>query len=442
MPSRKSEPPARNDVQSWVKLSESTHSRNGSEVGFTMHGEFSVRERMDMQVPERATPFKVINVICRFNSSSGGPPRTVSAIAKAGQGIWDAELFTTDYMERKADSLLIADFRGHVNLLPRTTQTMVGGILMAAGLWSVFRTQLVRGIQPHVVHLHGVWSPFLSAFARTARLNGIPYIVAPHGMLEPWPLMVRRRRKSFALQTYQGRILREAAAIHATSEGEAENLKRLGLTQVPIFVIPNAIDAPLRAKGVERKHNAGRNVLLFLSRIHPKKGLDLLLHAWSHLNPSNWELLIVGHGDSSYIEALKRMCSQGKIANVEFLSHVDGDAREATFARATAFVLPTYSENFGNVVGEAMIRGLPVITTTGTPWSVVAERNLGWYVEPTIESLQGALAKLFAAEAGALAAMGDRGRDYVKRHLLIDAVRPQLLKMYQASMLRAAVGRS
>jgi glycosyltransferase involved in cell wall biosynthesis len=405
-----------------------------------MHRESSVRERIDMQQPEGETPFRVINVICRFNSGSGGPPRTVSAIAKAGQGIWDAELFTTDYMEPKADSLLIADFRGHVNLLPRTTQTMVGGILMAAGLWSVFRTQLVRGIQPHVVHLHGVWSPFLSAFARTARLNRIPYIVAPHGMLEPWPLMVRRHRKSFALKTYQGRILREAAAIHATSEGEAENLKRLGLTQVPIFVIPNAIDAPT-ARGVERKRHAGRNVLLFLSRIHPKKGLDLLLQAWSHLNPANWELLIVGHGDPSYIEALKRMCSNGKIANVEFHSHVDGDAREAVFARATAFVLPTFSENFGNVVGEAMIRRLPVITTTGTPWSVVAERNLGWYVEPNVASLQEALTKLFAAEADALAAMGDRGHDYVKRHLLIDAVRPKLLKMYQASMLKAGTRR-
>jgi len=291
------------------------------------------------------------------------------------------------------------------------------------------------------VHLHGVWSPFLSAFARTARLNRIPYIVAPHGMLEPWPLMVRRRRKSFALKTYQGRILREAAAIHATSEGEAENLKRLGLTQVPIFVIPNAIDAPMTAKGVERKRNAGRNVLLFLSRIHPKKGLDLLLQAWSQLTPANWELLIVGHGDPRYIEALKRTCSKGKIANVEFHSHVDGDAREAIFARATAFVLPTFSENFGNVVGEAMIRRLPVITTTGTPWSVVAERNLGWYVEPNVDSLQGALTQLFAAETDALAAMGDRGHDYVKAHLLIDAVRPQLVKMYHASMLQTGMRR-
>jgi glycosyltransferase involved in cell wall biosynthesis len=385
--------------------------------------------------------FKVTNVICRFNSGSGGPPRTVLAIAMAGRGLWDAELFTTDYVEPRVDSLLVNDFRGHVNLLHRNAQTLVGGILMTVGLWSAFRTQLIRRIRPDVLHLHGVWSPYLAAFARAAQESGIPYIVAPHGMLEPWSLTVHTRRKSFALKTYQGRILREAAAVHATSKSEAANLRSLGVTRAPIFVIPNAIDAPAAAAGGERKPVDGRKVLLFLSRVHPKKGLDILLRAWKDLQPSDWELLIVGHGEPGYIEALRRLCTNGKIANVAFHSHVDGDEREAMFARAAAFVLPTYSENFGNVVGEALIRGLPVITTTGTPWTVIAERDLGWYVEPTLESLKGALANLFASDAGTLAAMGGRGRDYVKRHLMVDAVRPQLLEMYQAAMHQAVVRR-
>lgn len=415
------------------------HSRNADAVACAMQRESSVRERVDAEAPKRVMSFKVTNVICRFNSSSGGPPRTVSAIAKAGRGIWNAELFTTDYVESKADSLLIGDFGGHINLLTRNAQTLVGGILMATGLWPAFRTQLIHGVRPDVLHLHGVWSPYLAAFARTARAHGIPYVVAPHGMLEPWSLTVHSRRKSLALKTYQGKILREAAAIHATSDGEAGNLRSLGVTQAPIFVIPNAIDTPLAATGGERKPVTGRKVLLFLSRVHPKKGLDILLRAWSDMQPSEWQLLIVGHGEPSYLEGLKRLCANRPIANVQFHSHVDGDARETMYARATAFILPTYSENFGNVVGEAMIRGLPVITTTGTPWSVITERDLGWYVEPTLERLKEALAKLFASEMNTLAAMGARGRDYVKTHLLVDAVRPQLLKMYRAALLQTGM---
>jgi glycosyltransferase involved in cell wall biosynthesis len=381
--------------------------------------------------------FKVTNVICRFNSGSGGPPRTVTSIAYAGRGHWAAELFTTDYVEPHADLLLTEQFPGHVNLLDRRAQTPLGSLLMASGLWTSFRTQLIRGIRPDIVHLHGVWSGFLAAFAQTARRHGIPYIVAPHGMLEPWPLKVRNRRKAVALRTYQGWILRDAAAVHATSEGEADNLRRLGLTKSPIFVIPNAIDAPpdLESPASEAPRPAGaRKRMLFLSRVHPKKGLDLLLRAWAALRPTSWELAIVGHGDPIYVDEAKRLAATLKVEHVEFHAHVDGAAREAMFAQASAFILPTYSENFGNVVAEAMVRGLPVITTTGTPWSVVAERKFGWYVPPNLEGVTNALRELFAADPKMLAAMGSRGRQYVRENLLIEAVTPRLLEMYCTAM--------
>ncbi len=381
--------------------------------------------------------FKVTNVICRFNSGSGGPPRTVTSIAHAGRGFWEAELFTTDYVEPQADRLLTDDFPGHVNLLDKRAQTPVGSFMMASGLWTSFRTQLIRGIRPDVVHLHGVWSGFLAAFAQTARRHGIPYIVAPHGMLEPWPLAVHVRRKSLALRTYQGWILRYAAAVHATSQAEAANLRRLGLTQSPIFVIPNAVDAPPESESLaetQPRPADARKRLLFLSRIHPKKGLDLLLRAWAALRPVDWELAIVGHGDPAYVQEVKRLAASLKVANVAFHAHVDGEEREAMFAQSSAFILPTYSENFGNVVAEAMARGLPVITTTGTPWDVVAERKLGWYVPPNLDGVQQALIELLATDHRVLTAIGTRGRQYVKDNLLIDAVTPRLLEMYRTAI--------
>jgi glycosyltransferase involved in cell wall biosynthesis len=375
-------------------------------------------------------PFKVANVICRFNSGSGGPPRTVALIAQAGVGLWSAELFTTDYMEPAADRLLLSDFPGYVNLLGASAQTMLGGILMSIGVSRNYRSQLVRGARPDVVHLHGIWSPYLGAYAAEARRNGIPYIVASHGLLEPGSLRRHAWRKALALHTYQGSILRGAAAIHTASEFEAQHLRHLGYTDIPIFVIPNAVDDPgaVRADAIGRV--AATPVLLFLSQLHERKGLDILLEAWRALRPDGWELLIVGHGADAYTEYLQRFCRMHALPRVRFHPHVEGEEREAMFARASALVLPAYSESFGDPVGEALIRGLPVIAASSTPWSVIGERKLGWCIEPAEQPLRQVLAELFATDPATLRAMGERGRAYAREHLLVDVIRPRLLQMY------------
>jgi glycosyltransferase involved in cell wall biosynthesis len=214
-------------------------------------------------------PFTVANVISRFNSGSGEAPRTVALIAQAGVGLWRAELFTTDYVEPEADKLLISDFPGYVNLLGPRAQTILGGSLMLIGVSRDFRSQLVRGVRPDVVHLHGIWSPYLGAYAAEARRNGIPYIVASHGLLERGSLQRHSWRKALALNTFQGRILRGATAIHAASELEARNLRWLGYTNIPIFVIPDGVDdSTLRARG-ERGHAYARENLL-VDAIRPR----------------------------------------------------------------------------------------------------------------------------------------------------------------------------
>ncbi len=373
----------------------------------------------------------VANVITSFNSASGGPPRTVALIAQAGIEHWRAELFTTDALGSPHDTLLTDEFQGHVTLLPASNQRLLRGALMYWGVMRPYEAQLLHSLAPDVVHIHGIWNLFLASFVKTAIRNGIPYIVAAHGMLEPWSLSVHRWRKSLALRTYQGQVLAQAAAIHATSETEAENIRRLPWVRAPIFVIPNAVEQP-RTSGRPRDPASGTRVLLFLSRIHPKKGLDMLLQAWSQLDPPGWRLLIVGDGEPTYVAKLKAFCASNQVPNVEFRGHVDGDAREEVFESASALVLPTYSENFGNVVAEALVRGLPVLTTTGTPWSVIASQKLGWYFEATVEALQRALAELVASAATELQAMGERGRRYSLAELAKSAVRDKLLAMYES----------
>jgi len=371
---------------------------------------------------------KIANVITSFNSASGGPPRTVALIAEAGIGHWQAELFTTDACAPSGDRLLTAEFPGRVTLLPASALRPLRAVLMSRGLVRAHEEQLLRDGAPDVLHIHGLWSPFLDAFARSAIRHRIPYIVAPHGMLEPWSLSTHAWRKRLALAGYQGRILAQATAIHATSETEAAHIRRLPGVRAPIFVIPNAVEPPDSAD--ETPAASAPRVLLFLSRIHPKKGLELLLPAWNRVRPGGWTLRIAGTGDPAYVQQLQRFCSAEGIPAVEFVGHVDGAAREAQFRAASAFVLPTYSENFGNVVAEAMVRALPVLTTTGTPWSVVAERSLGWYFEPSVEALSDVLRALQATPPAELRAMGERARAYARATLSNAAVRGLLVHMY------------
>ncbi len=374
--------------------------------------------------------FIVINVVARFNSGSGGPPRTVIAVARAGINRWSSHLITTAFTEPDSDQLLIAEYPGPVQLLPLAAQTLLGGSLSALGVWSLSKKISLNFKQPTVLHLHGIWSPLFVELARVARRQKIPYIVAPHGMLEPWSLSVRSARKSFALKTYQGSIFRHASGVHTTSEAELNNVVGLNLTPAPLFVIPNAIETP-QLQPTAKWSEIPRKRLLFLSRVHPKKGLDMLLDAWAQLNPQEWELRIVGNGETSYVNALRQRCADQRIGHVSFQGHVDGLERENEFARASAFILPTFSENFGNVVGEAMLRSLPVITTTGTPWTAVSEQNLGWYVEPNLPGILDALTGLFRTSENEMQAMAARGRAYVQAQLSVAAVSDRLFHMYR-----------
>jgi len=382
--------------------------------------------------------FTVAHVIYAFNSASGGPPRSVSLISDAAQGHWDVELFTTDSVGPHPDALLTSRFPGDVHLIPISGKGAYGDIVAASRMARALQAKWSTGDIPDVVHFHGLWHLFLFTFAAMARRYRVPYIVAPRGMLEPWSLSVRSTRKSFALRTYQGSVFAHATALHATSPSEAANIRRLPSLRAPVFVVPNPVEDPPSSTTGNPHSEPGQKVLLFLSRLHPKKGLDILLKAWNDVRPSNWRLWIVGAGDAGYVRQLQQYCKTECVPSVKFHPHVDGSVRESMFAAASALVLPTYSENFGNVVAEALIRGIPVITTTGTPWSVIATERLGWYIEPTAVHLQMALKELFAATPEDLRSMAARARCYARTNLSVSALHEPLLGMYKSVLDSAA----
>jgi len=261
-----------------------------------------------------------------------------------------------------------------------------------------------------LVHLHGMWSPFLAIAALVAHIKKIPIVISPHGCLEPWALGYKHNKKQLALKTYQGAVLRSASMFIATANQELESIRSLGYRH-PIAVIPNGVDVGLPFK---RDSQVGLRTILFLSRVHPIKGLLDLVEAWAISRQPGWRIVIAGGDEGGHrakVEALIQ--AKGLQSEFEFTGFVDGARKQACFDEATLFVLPTYSENFGIAIAEAMANELPVITTTGAPWRDLVEHRCGWWVEPGVKGVSSALMEATACSAEDLRAMGRRGRQLV-----------------------------
>lgn len=268
-----------------------------------------------------------------------------------------------------------------------------------------------------VVHDNGLWLPVNHRVATTTRSLACPRVVSPHGMLEPWSLDQGAWKKKAAWWLYQKRDLQSAEVVIATAEQEAQNIRALGVDG-PIAVVPNGVDRPESLPSVEESTPDDREQrrLLFLSRIHQKKGLLNLVEAWHRLRPDGWEVVIAGPDENGHeAEVRERISEHGLEKDFVFTGPVKGAEKWKLYQGADLFVLPTHSENFGIVVAEALSCGVPAITTRGAPWSDLVDHNCGWWIEVGVDPLVEALAQATRMSAADRSAMGGRGRELVDR---------------------------
>ena len=286
-------------------------------------------------------------------------------------------------------------------------------------------------LNPDLLHLRGLWRQASSVALKWKKHH--PHkklIVQAAGMLEPWARKRNSLLKKIRYSLVELPLFKLCDAIHATSRQEADHLIALGMDQAKIVIIEEGIFIPSIPKKIPR--DGQLKTLLFLSRLHPKKGIEMLLDALSLLRPVDWQCKIVGMGDPAYVDFLKSKCSrQGLIDVVDFVGPLYGSDKLDSLMHADAFILPTYSENFGIAVAEAMSWELPVLTTTGTPWDVLQNSEMGWYVRPNLEEISCAMYELFQKTPKQLALMGKRCRAHVEQRFDWSNVGSRMADLYK-----------
>jgi glycosyltransferase involved in cell wall biosynthesis len=349
-----------------------------------------------------------------------------------------------------------------------------------------------EAVKADVVHNHGLWM-WPNAYAREAAVAaGKPLIISPRGMLEAWSLGRSKLRKAVVWRLFERKNLQAAAMFHATAASEARSIEEVmnGVSvgrcfseavegggrkgrgeqktetlvtetppyRKPVVVAPNGVDLPDLARRPGREvletrfpELKNRRWIVFMSRLHPKKGVDVLLHAWARQKEvagtealrdgpksTEWRvkssqtetplyrnieaphrgavLVLAGSDLIGYRKDIERMIKElGLEDSVVITGEVSGEAKDCLLGNAEVFVLPSYSENFGIVVAEAMAWGCPVIASTGTPWKELADVGAGWWVEPEEDALAKALAEALGTRQEELEAMGAKGRALVEQ---------------------------
>jgi glycosyltransferase involved in cell wall biosynthesis len=364
---------------------------------------------------------RILHVVSSIDKTTGGPAESITSLVC---GLIEHSKSSIKLITRESNNPVTGKFQ-------RAEEVVVFLKSDYLGCFSNFNLA-IQNRTPVIIHGHGMWDLPIHQMVFKARKAGIPYILSVHGMLAPWALGHKNWKKKIAMALYQRRDLDHAICLHATSEMEASNIRKLGLRN-SIAVIPNGIEIPeLNCDTVG--HNVQKKKVLFLSRIHKVKGIENLIAAWKNIPNSirfDWTLEIIGNGESEYINKLKNIIIENSLVeSVKILDPVFDDRKKEIYQSADIFVLPTFSENFGMVVAEAMSYGIPVITTKGAPWEELETRNAGWWIDIGVEPLTHALINAISTPKLKLVEMGLNGRKLVEDKYSIETVAKQMSELY------------
>jgi glycosyltransferase involved in cell wall biosynthesis len=286
------------------------------------------------------------------------------------------------------------------------------------------------------LHIHAIFSYASTMAMSIARSRHIPYVIRPLGQLCHWSLQQSQRKKHYYLQLIERENLQQAQAIHFTALQEQQEAATLGL-DTPSFILPHGLNMPQLITHPKTQLQqwlglpTNQPILLFFSRLHPKKGIEALINALGNLTEQPFQLVIAGQGEAAYEQQIRQQLAvNGLNDRSHLVGFVTGDRKQILLQGADLFALPSHSENFGIAVLEAMAAGLPSLITPNVGLApIIAQHDLGWVVDQDPTAIAGALSHFFQQPEYAKA-MGHRAIAIVKSQFTWAQVAQQLIHQY------------
>ena len=361
---------------------------------------------------------KVLHTIPGLSISSGGPTTcTYNLLRGLRKHQVEADVLA---FKSKNEKYKVIGFDSFIKLIDNDA---IAPLLFSQN----FNQYLKENNDYDLYHANALWTLPSHNTIKIAQKNNKPVVLAPHVMLYPQALKVSKWKKDLIYHLFQKSDLQKADCLQATCLEEVQHIRRLNI-DTPVAIIPNCLNLNINTE--PRSTCNKRRLFGFVGRLHPIKNIHILLKAWNQLKSytKDAELYIVGSGDEEYEKQLKSYVKTNQLSNVTFTGFVEQNRLKDLIPLFDYLVLPSKSENFGMVVPEALIHGVPVLASKGTPWEELNTYNCGWWFD--VPELADSLIQAIQLAETDRVEMGRRGHDLVSEKYSMKEVSLKMKQLY------------
>ncbi|MGI2800773.1 glycosyltransferase [Photobacterium damselae] len=374
---------------------------------------------------------KILNAVESLDSSYGGPANSVPNLCLSLNNIDGVSTVLFSLDDENAGNIIIES-----NNLTWYKKRYIGPskIKYSANLIKHLKNLVIQE-NIDIIHVHNLWNYFSYACYKAAIELNIPLVFSIRGSLYPWSLSQRAFMKKSSWRIFQRKALLTCERVHVTCDDEKFAVENL-IDYNKFILLSNGVEIP---NNIMDKNEAreildipiDKKCFLFLSRIHPKKGIDYLLRALVHIKDEVIVLIVGPVTDEKYYLKCKKMLNDiPSNIKVTFVKEVDSITKWKYYSASDLFILPSHTENFGIVIAEALVSGTPVLTTKNTPWNEINHINAGYCIDLNDNNVLFAMNDFLSLNVQEQIEMGERGSHFVRKNFLWSSIAEEMNKHY------------